>query len=156
MTDVEIRVATEDDVEGYLATTIALFTEDAGARDPLRDADWPKVHGREAFAVDLAHPNRVILVAVGEGEVVGHLLGSFRGPSEMMPAASATLVSLYVRPEWRSREVGAALVERFAEWARERGAVRMHVTAYSANEGAVRFYQRQGFAPFELTLAAAL
>ena len=156
MTDVEIRLATEDDAEGYLATTIALFAEDAGSRDVLRDADWPKVHGREAVAADLVHPDRVVLVAVAEGEVVAHLLGRFHTPTEMMPAASATLLSLYTRPEWRSRAVGARLVERFTDWARERGAARMQVTAYSANEGAVRFYERQGFAAFELTLAAAL
>jgi len=43
--------------------------------------------------------------------------------------------------------VGGRLVDAFKTWATEQGAVRLTVTAYAANTDAIRFYQRNGFAP---------
>ena len=47
-------------------------------------------------------------------------------------------------------------MERFRAWAADKGAVQLRVTAYTGNEGAIRFYQRHGFAPLESTFAADL
>jgi GNAT superfamily N-acetyltransferase len=46
------------------------------------------------------------------------------------------------------------MVEDFIAWGRDRGAVRLHVSAYTSNSAAIRFYQRFGFVPqsIELTL----
>lgn len=51
---------------------------------------------------------------------------------------------------------GARLVEYFRSWAREKGAVQLRVTAYTANTGAIRFYRRHGFVPLETTLAVGI
>ncbi len=48
---------------------------------------------------------------------------------------------------------GSQLVEHFRSWAKEKGAVQLRVTAYTANTDAIRFYQRHGFAALETTLA---
>jgi hypothetical protein len=47
MSDVTVRVATADDVTGVTASSAALFAEDAGQRDPLRNLAWPDTHGRQ-------------------------------------------------------------------------------------------------------------
>ncbi|NUT43591.1 MAG: GNAT family N-acetyltransferase, partial [Thermoactinospora sp.] len=54
----------------------------------------------------------------------------------------------------RGRGAGTALVEQFTSWARANDAERMYVTAYAANEGALRFYARFGFAPQSIELWA--
>jgi GNAT superfamily N-acetyltransferase len=56
----------------------------------------------------------------------------------------------------RRKGVGSGLVAEFTKWARERGATRWHVTAYTANDAAVRFYQRHGYVPLSTVLAADL
>jgi hypothetical protein len=56
----------------------------------------------------------------------------------------------------RGRGVGARLVEGFADWGRARGAARLQVGAYVANTGALRFYQRHGFAPLSTELVIDL
>jgi GNAT superfamily N-acetyltransferase len=71
----------------------------------------------------------------------------------MWTAPRAHLISLHVQAPWRGQHVGAHLVERFKSWAADKGAVQLRVTAYTANQGAIRFYQRHGFAPLESTLA---
>jgi GNAT superfamily N-acetyltransferase len=48
------------------------------------------------------------------------------------------------------------LVDGFVEWAKGRGAARLHVTAYAENAAALRFYESRGFAPKSVTLAVEL
>jgi GNAT superfamily N-acetyltransferase len=63
---------------------------------------------------------------------------------------------MHVDASGRGRGIGARLVAGCVAWARELGAARLHVSAYAANEGAVRFYQANGFAPFTLELSLDL
>ncbi|MGW0841942.1 GNAT family N-acetyltransferase [Streptomyces sp. NPDC002787] len=114
--------------------------------------DWPRLHGAEAFTAALRDPGRLLLAALRDGEVVGHLSGSMSGPSALRPVRSATLMALYVRPEHRRARVGARVVERFLRWAREEGAAHAEVTASAANADGIRFYERESFRPQALTL----
>jgi GNAT superfamily N-acetyltransferase len=153
--DVDIRQAADADLAGLVASSAALFAEDGVRRDRLRNAEWPVEHGREWIEGLLAAPDALVLVAVGlDGAVVGHLIGHFYAPSVMWTGARTELISTYVDPASRGRDVGGRLVEAFVAWSRERGAERFHVSAYAANERAIEFYRRHGFAPLSLELAA--
>ncbi len=154
MTGVEIRRATLDDVDALAASSARLFSEDAGARDRFRNLDWPRTHGARWAAECLGDPSTLVHLARGGGDVVGHLLGVAGGPSPMWTALRAELVSMYVAPAWRGQRVGARLVDEFITWARDKGVSRLVVTAYVANEGAIRFYRRHGFTPLSTTLVA--
>ena len=68
----------------------------------------------------------------------------------------AELESMYVREAYRGQGVGQQLVQKFLEWARERGVERVSVTAYVANERAVAFYEKLGFTAKSLTLELGL
>lgn len=152
----EIRPATTDDLDGLVASSAALFAEDAATRDPLRNASWPAAHGTQWCRDLLADPHALVLVAVADGDVAGHLIGIFAEPSAMWTAAKAELVSMYVRRDARGRGVGGHLVDSFTSWAKERGASRLHVTAYATNEPALRLYRSKGFASQSITLATDL
>lgn len=154
MMDTEIRLATIDDLDGVVASSAALFAEDAGQRDPLRNPDWPSEYGEQWCRELLADPNALVLVAIGADEVAGHLVGSLYDPSDMWTVSRAELVSMYVRPELRGHGVGGRLVDTFAEWARDRGAGRLTVTAYAANAAALALYRSRGFAALSITLTA--
>jgi GNAT superfamily N-acetyltransferase len=153
MPDIAVRRAEARDLNGLAASSAALFAED-GARDGLRDQRWPSAHG-SAWITELSvNPDALLLAAVADGTVVGHLVGLYQAASPMWLGARAELVSTYVVPDLRGNGVGARLVQKFSTWARERGATRLHVTAYTANADAVRFYRRNGFAPLSTVLAA--
>ncbi|WP_083933275.1 GNAT family N-acetyltransferase [Kribbella catacumbae] len=128
----EVRPATADDLAGVVASSAALFAEDAGQRDRFRNPDWPAAHGEKWCAELLADPDAQVFVAVADGEIVGHLVGIYAPPSAMWLVARAELMSMFVRETSRGRGVGGRLVDAFAEWAKQRGAVRLHVTAYAA------------------------
>ncbi|MBS2531275.1 GNAT family N-acetyltransferase [Catenulispora sp. NF23] len=153
MTDIEIRPATLDDLDGLTQDSADLFAEDGVTRDRLRDPEWPRDDIRTRCAGLIAAPDALVLVAVEDDTVIGHVIGTFSPASSMWTAARAELVSTHVAVPYRGQGIGGRLVEDFTAWGRERGAVRLHVSAYTANDSAIRFYQRYGFVPLSIELA---
>ena len=62
-------------------------------------------------------------------------------------AGELELVSMWVRPETRGRQVGPALVEAVMEYARARPVPRVHLWVTETNKAARRLYERCGFTP---------
>lgn len=153
---VVVRRAERADVDGLVECSSALFAEDAGTRDPSINTDWPREYGPQRFASGIEDPNRLLLVADCEGEVVAHLAGGLAEASAMKPVKVATLVSMYVRPAYRRSRIGGRLVAAFFGWAKDAGAETAEVTAYSSNAEAIKFYERNGFAPQSVTLQTSL
>lgn len=153
--NVAIRRPAPADLPGLEASSAALFAEDGATRDRLRNAGWPQENGRAWIEGLLSSPGALVLVAAGhDGDIVGHLIGCFYAPSPMWTGARTELISTLVSPAYRRQNIGGRLVEAFFTWSRERGAERFHVSAYAANETAIRFYRRHGFAPLSVELAA--
>lgn len=152
MGEIQIRRAAADDVDGFVASSAGLFAEDAGSFDDTVDIEWPRKHGATRFLEGLGDPHRLVLIAVDDGVVVGHLTGVVTEPTTMRPVRVATLSSLYVFADHRRGGVGARLVGEFRTWAGQRHADRLEVTAYAANERALAFYRQQGFAPQSVIL----
>lgn len=156
MNEVAIRPATVDDIRGLAESSAALFAEDSATRDRLRNQAWPEKYGAQWCADLVGDPAALVLVAAAGDDVVGHLIGTYSEASAMWSEPRAELVSTLVSSSWRGRGVGSHLVQDFVSWARDRGAARLHVHAYAANDGAVRFYQRHGFVPLSTELVVDL
>ncbi|MFH0176920.1 GNAT family N-acetyltransferase [Streptomyces cacaoi] len=154
--EVVVRTAEHADVEGLVACSRALFAEDAGTRDPSINIDWPREHGPQRFSNGIDDPDRLLLVADRDGEVVGHLTGVLTEASAMKPVRIATLVSMYVQPAHRREQIGGRLIREFTAWAKQKEARFVEVTAYSSNTEALRFYERNGFAAKSVTLETPL
>jgi GNAT superfamily N-acetyltransferase len=153
--DIDIRRAAPTDLSGLATCNAALFAEDGAARDRLRNAEWPRANARPWFEGLLAAPGALVLVAADrDGNVEGYLVGQLYPTSAMWTGARAELISMYVSPVHRGLNVGGRLVEEFFAWSRDQGAERFHVSAYAANESAIRFYRRHGFAPLSVELSA--
>ncbi|HEX4833823.1 MAG TPA: GNAT family N-acetyltransferase [Trebonia sp.] len=58
----------------------------------------------------------------------------------------AELVSMWVRPSARGQQVGSALIDAAAGWARPRGFGQLWLWVTESNEPARRLYERYGFA----------
>ena len=152
MQGVTVREATVADIDGLVASITGLFAEDS-VRDRLRNPGWPQAYAAHDETGNLANPDVLTLLAERDGSVIGHLTGGYYAASAMWTKPRAVLISMHVMAGYRGQHVGAQLVEYFRSWAKEKGAVQLRVTAYTANTGAIGFYHRQGFAPLETTLA---
>jgi GNAT superfamily N-acetyltransferase len=104
--------------------------------------------------------DEVFLALAGKDAVAGYLVGALQNPAGQarfddigyFKAAFADLCRQYpahlhinLAPAFRSRGIGARLMEAFAARARAAGAPGMHVVTGSGLRN-VRFYQRCGFA----------
>lgn len=147
--DLRIRAAAEVDIPGIVRCSAALLAEDAAARDPEVDPEWPLREGHAAFAATLGDPAFLLLVAVTAepSDVVGYLIGLINEPVGVLPIRSAVLRALYVDPSHRRGGTGTRLTAEFLGWARQQDATRAEVNAYSTNEDSLRFYRAQGFTP---------
>lgn len=132
----------------------ALFREDAGSRDSTINLEWAVQEGQGYFADLLDDESGACWLAeyTTSGKIIGYLVGRSGESNSLRPVRVATLESMYVREEFRECGIGTRLVGRFLSWAEERKAQRASVTAYVANERAVRFYKREGFSPKSLSL----
>lgn len=149
---VQIERAGREDIEEIVELSAALFREDAGARDPFTNLDWPEEEGYEHFAALVDGEWSLCLLAVSGGRIVGYLAGYLGEKSGLRPVRMAELESMYVVGEYRGRGAGAELVREFLRWAGARSAERVSVTAYAANRRAIGFYERFGFRPKSLTM----
>ena len=151
-----IVAAGADDVEELVCLNARLFLEDAGLRDPHTDTSWPAMHGREHFLGLLSRDDAVCFLAWLGERSVGYLAGYVRLATPLRPVGVAELQSMYVVRSERSRGTGRQMVEEFLAWARRRQAGLVSVTAYAANEKAIRFYERLGFGPKTVSLELGL
>jgi ribosomal protein S18 acetylase RimI-like enzyme len=86
-------------------------------------------------------PRHGVKVVAEDPETVGLLAGV---PHEVNSDV-LYLYSMWVRPEFRRRGVGEALVGDVLAWAREHGWARVRLRVFRENETARRLYARLGF-----------
>jgi GNAT superfamily N-acetyltransferase len=100
----------------------------------------------------------LLLVAERDGRATGYAMLT-AGPGAATWDLGDTVVeveTLSVLPEERGSGVGAALMEAGRRWATQRGARTIAVGLAHTNEGAQRFYEREGFTPFYLDMVLDL
>ena len=127
MSEAVVRAATAADLPGCAQII----------NDYIDATDWlPRTLPRDGIAA-LFEPGllqrRTVLVAEAEGRIMGYLS---MGDDGFVPA-------LYLAPDTRGQGVGKALLDR-AKSLRPEG---LELTVFEPNEGALRFYAREGFVP---------
>lgn len=137
-----IRPAGDADAAAVAAAVEQLLLE-LGGRRPPRERLEAEVRAA------LADPGiGATLVAEGGGEIVGVLSASWQRALHV-PGRYATIQDLWVDREWRSRKVGAALVDGLAELCRAEGVARIEVglprETFAAIAATTAFYERNGF-----------
>lgn len=142
MRRMSIRPATEDDVPlilrfiRELAEYEKLPHECVATEEKVRST----LFGNPRFAE--------VLIAEEDGEPAGFAL-FFHNYSTFLAKPGIYLEDLYVRPEFRGRGIGRALLARLEELARERNCGRVEWAVLNWNEPAIRFYKSIGARPMD-------
>jgi len=141
-TGATVREAGADDVEAVADAVESLLLELGGRR--------PERHELEAEVRTLLDDpaGGSVLIAEADGSIVGVLSVSWQRAIHV-PGIYATIQDLWVDEAWRSRGVGAELVEAVASQARARGVSRLEVglprESFAAIASTESFYKRNGF-----------
>lgn len=137
-------------------TLDAIFFEASGTKTFVDDEARSQFRERWLGRYLRDFPQWAYLAIAGDGELAGYLVGAideppafddFRLAAERFPAH----LHINLAPQFRSRGVGALLIDTFASAAAQAGAPGMHVVT-SSDARNVRFYQRTGFSPQATTL----
>ena len=134
---VRIARATEADVPLILALIKALADYERMSEDVVAT--------EERLKTSLFGPNahtEVVIAYVGD-EPAGFALW-FYNYSTFLGRAGLYLEDLFVKPEWRRRGVGRALLQHLAQVAVDRNCGRMEWSVLDWNEPAIQFYRRIG------------
>ena len=128
-----------------LVAIVWLFVGDeaGGHGDTLDDAVLPLYEA--ALARILASPNDRLYVAEEEGRVVGTFQLTFIQTLVHRGRLRATVESVHVAGDRRSRGIGAAMIAFAVEEARKAGAGVVQLTSNKRRTQAHRFYERIGF-----------
>ncbi len=141
-TESTVREAGAADVEAVATAVESLLLELGGSR-PER----PELEAEVRALLDDPAGGSV-LIAEADGEIVGVLSASWQRAIHV-PGIYATIQDLWVDEAWRSRGVGAELVEAIASQARTRGVSRLEVglprETFAAIASTESFYRRNGF-----------
>lgn len=141
-TESKVREAEIADAEG-VATAVESLLGELGGRCPERD----ELEAEVRALLDDPEGGSV-LIAEADGRIVGVLSASWQRAIHV-PGVYATIQDLWVDEDWRSRGVGAELVEAVASQARARGVSRLEVglprETFAAIASTESFYRRNGF-----------
>ena len=139
---VRVRLARPADVPAVAAAVESLLVELGGSR--------PASAEMEAEVRTIVEDPTVGVVFVAEtgGEIVGVLSASWLRAIHV-PGRYAVIEDLWAHPSWRSRGVGAELVEAMAALGREAGVKRLEVglprETFEAIAATESFYRSNGF-----------
>jgi GNAT superfamily N-acetyltransferase len=138
--EVEIRVATEDDVPLILALIRELAEYERLSHEVVATEETLRhsLFGERRLA-------ETLLAYLGD-DLAGFAL-FFHSFSTFLGRPGIYLEDLYVRPEFRSAGVGRTLLVRIAGLAKERGCGRLEWAVLDWNEPAISFYKRIGASP---------
>ncbi|MHB1582385.1 MAG: GNAT family N-acetyltransferase [Acidimicrobiales bacterium] len=132
-----IRPATADDVDEVMALTLELAEYEEMAGEVVSTPE----HLRRAMFGDDAVV-KVSLVETDAGEVAGHALW-YRTFSTFLGETGIWLEDLFVRPPYRRRGIGRALLEHL----RSLTSGRIEWDVLDWNRRAIGFYERMGATP---------
>lgn len=93
-------------------------------------------------------PAAEVLLAYWEQECAGFAL-FFPNYSTFLAQPGIYLEDLYVKPQFRGKGIGCALLARLAKMAGERGCGRVEWEVLNWNEPSIRFYKKLGALPLE-------
>jgi GNAT superfamily N-acetyltransferase len=95
-----------------------------------------------------AHPAAEVIIASVDGQPAGFAL-FFHNYSTFLAQRGLYLEDLFVKPAFRGRGVGRALLARLAAIAVERGCGRFEWSVLDWNEPAIGFYKNLGAVPMQ-------
>lgn len=97
-----------------------------------------------AFQRNISNAGVSYFLAEIQGQPVG-VVSCHIQPLLHHAALVAEIQEMYVDPDYRSMQVGKALMAHVADFAKKEGAIQMEVTSRATRVDAHRFYEREGF-----------
>ena len=112
----------------------------------LLDSNWLVSDDcRDDFKYFILDENAVIFVAEIDDIIVGYICGELAYKKEWYKENVATLTNIYIKENFRRKNIGKYLLEYFKEFVKENGYLKIEVTTIINNDIAIDFYEKNDF-----------
>ncbi len=140
---VVIRTAVLDDAPAILEHARIILAEDLYNVSMLDEFQKTIVEEKQWIQEHINHPCQIILVAELGGSIVG-MLGFENGSRKRLAHQGAMHMS--VRPEFRRKGIGIALLQSLVDWAEENPVIeKVTLAVFATNRPAIDLYKKMGF-----------
>ncbi len=150
MLSYEVRRATADDLPDVVELASAMVVHSVSPFRAINPEEVKEFRRRDLQALEdaVTQPNVAVFVAVEResGRFLGHVVVVSGHTESSTGESQSWIFDISVIHECWSAGVGKALVERAEDFSRARGMRYIGLGVTSANERAVRFYERLGYA----------
>lgn len=149
MSQVEIRAATVRDIGQILPLWDALAAFH-GDLDPALAVEREAVRDYAEFlGLTLGRSDTCVMLALEETRAVSFALGRIQSlPLRFREQRRGWIQDVYTVPERRGHGIGRRVVEGLLEWFDRRGVALVELTVAIGNPGALKFWERLGFATY--------
>lgn len=119
----------------------------------LLDSNWLVSDDcREDLKKFILDENAVIFVAEIDDIIVGYICGELAYKKEWYKEKTATLTNIYIKENFRRKNIGKYLLEYFKVFVKENGYLKIEVTTIINNDIAIDFYENNDFKKTSLQL----
>lgn len=140
----EIAAGSSDEVDLVARRMQATLVEVEGEANAARLHSLPWIRERLLWHIDNpAVPGRVLVAALGTGEVVGHTV--LRRETDPVGGHYGLFSTIYVTPPCRGHGVAARLLRAGEEWFRRVGLSAFSTWTSSTNTRLIRLYEGHGY-----------
>lgn len=100
--------------------------------------------------------NEIVYIALYKNIVVGYLAGSINIQGSYVTKSLAEIDNMFILEEYRKYGIGTKLIKKFKQYCKENNIEELKVTASAKNHSAIKFYKKNEFDEFEITLKQKL
>lgn len=114
--------------------------------------DWAQSEvGKKYFTDIVTNSENICLIARDDEKAVGYVIAEPKVFGYRL-SKCIEIDNMGVSPDYRSKGIGTELLNKVTERAKDQGYKRIFVNSYWKNEGAVSFYEKNGFEKIDVSL----
>lgn len=149
--DIEIKKADITYLKDIQNLNNDLFELEYSNFDPALRVGWTFEQEGTKYFTNMLN-NEIVYIALYKNIVVGYLAGSINIQGSYVTKSLAEIDNMFVLEEYRKYGIGTKLINVFKQYCKENQIEELKVTASAKNENAIKFYMKNGFNEFEITL----
>ena len=154
-----IRLAQPTDVPALLGLLKQILTVHHQARPDIFKEEGGKYSGQDLEKLMMQEQTPFFVYENADGQILGHLFVTIKEVSDnpvLQPIKTLFIEDLCVDQAARGQKIGDQLYQFAINYAKEIGCYNLTLNVWNDNEGAFRFYQRQGMKPQETVMEIIL
>ena len=140
-----IRLAREEDVQAYRGLRLEALRNhpEAFSSDYAANLAKPLTYWADRLKPDVTNSTVALYFAAHDRQLIG-MCGIARADSPKTQH-SASIISMYVQPDWRGFRIAGGLIAACLDWARARDVKIVKLAVVTTNSAAIHCYGRWGF-----------